>query len=536
MNTRTFRQTTALLVLVAWAGSAAAQKAPGHPKLDNALNAVADAFKQGGPNAATAEARTKGLDTRPNGLIAVVVEPASGDGSSIDADDVAAHGARLDAVSRSFARVLVAPGQLASLAGDPEISLVRVATPAVELGGFGAKVSESVALTGADAAQAAGFNGAGAKVAVVDLGFIGLAAKIAAGELPASTVSVDYSGTGIEAGTSHGVGVAEHVMDMAPAAQLYCVKVGDEVDLQNAADLLVQAGIQIANHSVGWVIASYYDNTGPINAIINDSYANDGKFWAVAAGNDAKRHWRATSWIDTDNDKWFEFSGKIELMDLTTSSSVSYVFLNWDQYGNSLTDLDLYVVDKRGKTVASSVGAQTGTQEPSEALAFTYIPARAPFKIKIKRYAGPTTGLDMTVFSFYNDLKYAVAANSLMDPANASGAFSVAAINQANWNGSMVPEPYSSRGPTNDGRQQPQITAPDGTTSLTYGTRASFGTSFSSPTTAGAAAILLSEDSLRTAQQLTQLLRNSAIDIGAAGWDATYGHGKLRVLTGQPNP
>ncbi len=426
-------------------------------------------------------------------------------------------------------RVLVPYGSLQTLAGHPDVKIARVPTPAVESsGGLGSNVSESVVLTGAGNVQSSGNTGAGVKVAVVDLGFIGLAGAISQGELPAGTIAVDFTGTGVEAETVHGVGVAEHVMDMAPGATLYCIKVGDEVDLQNAADYCRDNGISVANHSVGWVIASYYDGTGPINSIINESRNTDGVFWAVAAVNDAQSHWRG-GWNDVDSDDILEFTASDETLGLSTISSVGYIFLNWNQYDNSVTDLDLRVIDRRGRTIASSTGPQTGSQEPAEALAFNYNTRFDPYSVIVNIFSGPTSGLDMTIFSFYNNLEDAVAANSMMDPANADGAFSVAAIDQADWDGSDLPEPFSSQGPTNDGRQKPEIIAPDGTTSLTYGPQGGFGTSFSSPTVAGAAALLFSEDSSRDAAAVEGLLRGMSEDAGVAGWDGIYGHGKLHL-------
>jgi hypothetical protein len=520
-----------------WAGAQVVpgqQKTPGHPKLDNPLNTVAGAFGQGGAAGAQATAQAHGLTARTSGRIAVILEPNGGLGaSSINIDEVVRRGGQIDAVSRSFMRVLVPYGSLQSLAGHPDVKIARVATPAVE-SSMGSNVSESVDLTGADGMQLSGVTGAGVRVAVVDLGFAGLSDAISAGELPGGTIAVDFSGTGIEADTAHGVGVAEHVMDMAPDVELYCIKVSDEVDLQNAADYCRINGISVANHSVGWVIASYYDGTGPINSIINASRNDDGVFWAVAAGNDAQRHWRG-GWSDNDNDDILAFSGSDERLGLTTTSGVGYVFLNWDQYGNSVTDLDLRVVDKRGRTVAASTGPQTGLQDPSEFLAFSYNTKRDPYSIVVNVYSGPTSGLDMTIFSFYNDLQYADAASSMMDPANAPGAFTVAAIDRADWGFSDAPESFSSQGPTNDGRPKPEITAPDGTTSWTYGNQASFGTSFSSPTVAGAAALLFSQDLTRNAGNVETLLSSMAEDVGAPGRDPVYGYGKLHLVSNSSN-
>ena len=160
---------------------------------------------------------------------------------------------------------------------------------------------------------------------------------------------------------------------------------------------------------------------------------------------------------------------------------------------------------------------------------YPYFASLAPYGLAIQHFSGPTTDLDMTVFSFSNNLEYAVPASSLMDPANAHGAYSVAAVYQVDWTLPNPPaESFSSQGPTNDGRQKPDITAPDGTTSASYGL-SSFGTSFSSPTTAGAAALLRDEDLGRTASDLALRLTALAEDIGDPGIDTVFGAGKLYV-------
>ena len=132
----------------------------------------------------------------------------------------------------------------------------------------------------------------------------------------------------------------------------------------------------------------------------------------------------------------------------------------------------------------------------------------------------------MTIFSFYHNLEYPVPGNALMEPSDAHGAFTVGAIYQGDYNlPDPPPEYFSSHGPTNDGRPKPDITAPDGTSSLTYG--ASYGTSFSSPTTAGAAVLMLSVDPSFSPVELGDTLRAMAIDIGIVGQDSVHGAGKL---------
>jgi len=386
-------------------------------------------------------------------------------------------------------------------------------------------------LTDADGYQVGNLTGSNVKVAVVDLGFSGLTNAKNQGELPANTVGIDYTGTGLETGTKHGVGVAEHVMDMAPGATLYCIKVDDSVSLQNAADYIKTNNIKIANHSVAWVLASYYDDTGYINDIINESHDIDGVFWAISSGNQARQHWRGT-WTDSDGDDDLEFAANDELLALSGTASTVSVYLNWNQYGvNNKTNLNLYVLNNVGAITASSTITQSRFNDPYEAVSFTYVSSQAPYSVRVTHAGGASaTGLDITLFSFSHNFEHFTLASSILDPASAHGAFTVGAVNQSNWLQTTPPlESYSSRGPTTDGRQKPDLIAPDGTSSLAYGTRASFGTSFSSPTVAGAAALLKQENISRTAATLASLLRSSATDIGAVGADPLYGYGKLQL-------
>ena len=509
--------------------------AQGRARLEGLAGRLVQEHGLRGADRAAAMAKTHGLKVRRVGgveQVAVILEPRGARAAKgIDPARLSALGATVDATSASYVRVLVPFGRLEALASHPDIAVVRTPTPHKALGGVGPFVSEAVALTGAAELQAAGTTGDGVKVAVVDLGFIGLQAAINAGELPyVVEVALPGQNGNLETGTEHGTGVAEHVADMAPGAEIHCILVDDEVDLQNAADYMGIEGIRVANHSVGWVNSSYYDNSGPIASVVNVS-REAGVFWAVAAGNDADYHWRG-DWTDADGDGRLNFSGNDERLGLTTSSSTVQLFLNWDQYGASETDLDLYVYDRRGRVAASSEGTQTGSQEPAEAVAFTYSSRKAPYSVEVRRYSGPTAGLDVTIFSFNNKLEYPVVAASLMEPADAVGAFSVGAVDQAGWDNGAPIEPFSSQGPTTDGRAKPDLAAPDGTSSMTYGAEGSYGTSFASPTTAGAAALLFSADPGADADAIALALTSGAVDAGAPGYDLVYGAGLLALAAG----
>ena len=131
------------------------------------------------------------------------------------------------------------------------------------------------------------------------------------------------------------------------------------------------------------------------------------------------------------------------------------------------------------------------------------------------------------------DLKYATSAHSIWPPADAVGAMSVAAINQADWE-TGPQESYSSQGPTNDGRIKPNISGPDGVSVYTRVVGPSYGTSFSSPHVAGAASLLLSKYPGFTAAELQSTLESWAIDMGLPGKDNIYGYGRLNLLLVSP--
>jgi len=523
------------LVLPARIAQGAAPAPRSSERLAPMLLQLLDEYDRGGDDGMRRFAAARRMQLRESAqgaLIPVILEPSVGVSTrEIDARRIEALGGHVDAVSDSFLRVLVPPADAKRLADLSEVRVVRTPSIATGVAGFGSIVSESVSLTGAAILQTqSGITGSGVKAAVVDLGFQGLSSVIAAGELPANTISVDFTGTGIESTTQHGVAVSEELVDMAPGVQLYCLKIGDEVDLQNAATYLRQNGIHIANHSVAWVLASYYDDTGPINSIINASHDNDGVFWSVAAGNAAQSHWRGV-WSDPDHDGRLNFSPSQNTLGLGLSDGTITVFLSWNQYGNSVTNLDLYVRDGTGAIAASSTNPQNGPQDPAEAVSFTYSSSLAPYTVEVVLVSGPTNGLDVTLFSFDNTFDQAIAASSTMDPADAHGAVAVGAIPESSYLNATPPlEPYSSQGPTTDGRIKPDFCAPDGTSTYTYGILGSYGTSFAAPIAAGAAALWQQRLGVVPPSEFVSALVGYASPVGTPIPNSLCGNGEVKLL------
>jgi len=202
-----------------------------------------------------------------------------------------------------------------------------------------------------------GFRGQGVKVAVIDLGFIGLAARKAADEIPASAIELNLSGSDMETYTGHGCGVAEIVYDMAPEAQLYLIRIDDESDLEAAKDYCISNGIHIVNHSVGWYGFNFFDGVAyssmtpsPVT-IVDDANAN-GILWVNSAGNDQQGH-ALIGWQDPDiNDvlDWAASPQQVEVNELgyLAGGTAVTLWLTWNAWPTTDQDFDLELMKWNG--------------------------------------------------------------------------------------------------------------------------------------------------------------------------------------------
>jgi hypothetical protein len=389
-------------------------------------------------------------------------------------------------------------------------------------------VSEGVDLAGADDWHAHGFTGEGAKVAVIDVGFIGLANAIAAGEIPAEVTTVDFTGYGMESLGQHGTAVAEIVYDMAPDAELTLMNTYSEVDLGNAKDYCIENGIHVINHSVGYANTGGHDGTGIVCDIANDA-AENGILWVNAIGNHAYNHYRGV-FMDSGSDSLHDFAGNpaVEFNSLgaLNAGNYVYIYLSWSDWPTTSEDYDLYLYRNNGaswEVVASSCTRQTGSQPPTEEIGFT-TPTADEYAVAVKEY-DTTNSHELTIVSAFHALQYRTPAGSLLQPADAVGAFAVSAIAKENWT-TGPQEGSSSQGPTYDGRMKPEIAGPDRVANYTGGSNFS-GTSAASPHVAGAAALVIGAFPTWNQDDVWSCLTTHAVDMGIAGQDSLYGWGRL---------
>ncbi|MGQ9477282.1 MAG: S8 family serine peptidase [Candidatus Bipolaricaulia bacterium] len=435
----------------------------------------------------------------------------------------------VEAYSANLVRALLPADKLGAVAKLPQIAFIRRPYKPVPL-----EEEESLGPIGAVLFHAHKFKGQGTRVAVIDVGFAGLSWAIAQRVLPQEIIAdaTDYTGEGLEGGTNHGTAVAELVHSVAPEALLYLKKIGDEVGLANALDDSLRQGVQIIVHSVGWFNTNFTDGTGIIDELA-DRARRAGILWVNAAGNHAQQHW-AGPFRDGDGDGWIEFQGSQEELKIQPGFGELQLFLTWNDWPRTCQDYDLFLYNSWGELVASSQNYQTCSEPPTEELDYLVLqPGIYYARVLARNRLKP--GMALKIFSGNGQLEPAVPQGSLPAPADAKGVLAVGAIPIGLWE-SGPPEPFSSQGPTSDGRVKPEIMAPDNVRTATeVGFLHCFqGTSAAAPQVAGAAALLLSQHPNWTATEVWAALEASAIDMGPPGKDNLYGAGRLNLSLGRP--
>ncbi|HRS13999.1 MAG TPA: CARDB domain-containing protein, partial [Candidatus Bipolaricaulis sp.] len=503
-----------------------------NPHVDGALETFVAATRQVVPTGvltalSKVPAQARDALTKVAGMLGIPLSPA-GDAVTLVIESkggVAPLGVAVEPVSSplGLTKVSVPLSQLESFLAQVGPGVyVRLPYTPHEL----AVTSQGASLVGASAFHSAGIRGSGVKVAVIDLGFNGLATSQAQGDLPYSVVTRDFTGTGIETGISHGTAVAEIVYDIAPDAQLYLVKIGNEVDLDNAVTYCISEGIHIINHSLGWYNTNFYDGTGTIADIARRA-TSAGILWVQAAGNSGQKHYGAT-FTDGNSDGWHD----TDVTFTATAGQQIAFYLTWDAWPATGDDYDLYLYGPTGTLVANSTATQGGTEQPTERITTT-AGSSGTYRVRIQKASGATRRLSL--FSIVHDLTPAVSASSMPAPANAAEVLSVGAINWANYATGPIAA-YSSRGPTGDGRAKPDLAAPDNvTTGMDYYSPFP-GTSAAAPHVAGIAALLKAEAPSLNRSSLTSRILSFCVPMGDP---YAFGAGRLEARpqgpTAQPD-
>ncbi len=471
--------------------------------------------------------------------------------------DLSALGAVVEYRRDCRAQCLVPACNLLDLAALPQVAQVSEPARPITCQGFGAVVSEAVQFTNASAMQISGFSGAPATIAIIDIGFNG----IAAAEVPAGYELVSLRSDQSTTASNHGTAMAETVADMAPGANLLLVAVDTPLSIEAAADFVAGRGVEVAVSGLV-VVEGPFDGTHSLSRAVNSADAS-GLLWVQAAGNLARRHWSG-EYTDDDGDGIHEFGNKVEGITLALNGGTFDAYLSWYQTAGTKTsqDYDLVLVDGQGNVVAQSSITQNGDDHPRERLHAAVVAGTYNLQIRavsIDESISDTFQLYIPDVDISPD-NLQVAEGSLPVPAEATGAFTVGAvrgtaIDPAPYNLPAVQldniEPFSSQGPTVTGAMKPNMVAPDacrtslaavGAAPISAGGEFiapnAFGTSFAAAHVAGALALLWSEDTTRSKIELRDAILRLAVDVppplppAEPLPNSIYGEGRLNLRVG----
>ncbi|MBD3169637.1 MAG: S8 family serine peptidase [candidate division Zixibacteria bacterium] len=397
--------------------------------------------------------------------------------------------------------------------------------------------SGAEAVTNADIYHSAGYDGTGAVIGIVDLGFAQLSSAEANGDIPPDPeqrVDIDYTGQGMESGSLvHGTACAEIVYDMAPGAIYRLYRISNSTHFGLAVDDGISNGVNIWSHSIGWYNRGWHDDTGEICEIAN-SASQSGQIFCTSAGNRAHAHWQGLFRdIDTDNfHEWYsedEYNRMPEPGYYIANGGTVWLALQWNIDGDEIDNYDIYLYDDPAGNVLLASSENSG--ENYEFLSYTNNSGNsAEYWFAVEYISGDSA--EFEVFSsLTRGFEYFVSSSSISSPCNASGEFilSAGAVDVDNFE-EASPEIifYSSRGPTNDGSLSPKITGP--TNCQTFSSGSFGGTSCSAPNIAGAAALRWDYETYPDASIVKEYLLTAALsnrDWGSPGIDYTFGYGGL---------
>lgn len=413
-----------------------------------------------------------------------------------------------------------------------------------------------------DLRRIVGLAGRGVRVGVISDGVRGLALSQSRGELP----SVNYLDCNVVPGTdptrtgAEGTAMLEIIHDLAPEAELWFghFAMGTPLDFNAAVNCLAER-VDIIVDDISWINVGPYDGTSLVSvntALALNSSGNPLRAYMTAVGNLARSHYQE-KFSSCGSEGVHQFTATARTVDrdgigpscsnpiLVAPRTTLKVFVQWNEpFGGACDDYDAYLFPHGSlEILAYSENPQTCTQNPTEQLIW-HNGSEAPAVVDLLILSRGANVREFDIFFIGGSPNFYTPPSSVPNQADArGGVLAVGAINVFDpTNRELSPE--SGRGPTNDGRLKPDITATDGVRVSGSGGfyPRFFGTSAAAPHVAGVAALLLEcradllrqggpdEDSAVEREALREALLLTAQDLGPPGQDNGYGHGLLDAV------
>ena len=477
------------------------------------------------------------------------------------------------AISGRAASGWIDAGAVDALEAVEALQFARPAYYVTNAGSFGGEGSLAI---NADAGRTTeNVDGTGVGVGVLSDSFNalnGAAADQASGDLPTVNVLQDSGGT------DEGRAMAQIVHDVAPGADIlfHTANGGQAAFAQGIRDLAT-AGADVIVDDIVYLAEPFFQDGLIVRAI--DDVAAQGVAYFTSAGNSARNSYESVARssgqdlvlqgnngpINFGDMHDFDPDAGVDVRQQVTVSQGQTLILSfqWDQPFGSLSqtnssasDYDIFLFGSGGALEASNVVAASTNNnvngDPVEIFQFTNNTASTQFDIVITRFSGPVAGqLKYINVRGGNIVEFDTNSDTTFGHAQAEGGLGIgAAFYGFTPNFGQSPpllESFSSAGPatilfdddgqrlvTPEERRTVDVVGPDGTNNTFFGNDIGFdadsapnffGTSAAAPHVAAVAALLLEKNPNLTLTEIYDALRNTAIDMGAAGLDDDSGFG-----------
>ncbi|WP_375416439.1 PKD domain-containing protein [uncultured Hymenobacter sp.] len=486
----------------------------------------------------------------------------------------------------------LAPGAagIGALTGQGLLGVRAIWQPMTSAGRFQNQADYGLQVNRVRAARPTGYDGAGQRIGVMSDSYNargGAAAGVTAGELPADVQVLQDRAAG--QGTDEGRAMIELVHDLAPGAgKAFSAIFRGEADFADQMLRLADPTLGNCNIIVDDIsyLAEPMFQDGVVAQAVNEASNRLGVTYFGSAGNGADESCEYVSPVfkpvsaEAGADAELDFGASFAAAGASDTrqhfsipkGATFFPILQWsDPFYTTdgvKSDLDMYLIKTRsngvvlrGDTVAISNDDNLASQTPVEGISYTNNnDTDTEFDLVIVRYGGTANPARVKYISYGDlisddpddggiQLEYFTRSSTVTGHHAAIGNISVAA---APAYLRLVTEDFTSKGApvflfNPDGsplaaaeiRAKPDFTSIDGVSTSFFGQKFDgqdpkdgflfFGTSAAAPNAAAVAALLLQAQPNLTPVQVNERLKNTARDIGAAGFDALAGAGLINA-------
>lgn len=313
----------------------------------------------------------------------------------------------------------------------------------------------------------------------------------------------------------HGTAAATVVARTAPDADLYLATVGGIDGYAQAVAWLERQGVDVIVAPV-----SFYGRPGDGSGTVGratTAATDDGVTVVAPSGNLAASQWRGRYDRETAANGSVDFGNGRTRTAIDGPTDVT-VWLSWDRaHADEDYTVELYRTDTESPRLVARSQPYRADETPNERIVASVSPGR--YALVIRGPAEPT-GARLRLTSPTHEFADTVGQGSVVAPGTAPGALTVGAYDT----GAGAVEPFSSRGPSADGRPAVDVVAPSRRFAA-LSEPGFVGSSAATPYVGGLVALMLDADPSLSPAHAELLVELTATDIRRPGVDFASGHG-----------